>query len=88
MVVIDKQSLKLFVLLFIESLEENSTAYNQACDILLTMAGVSDAEGNLSEQYRQSEFWQGGHDGTPLRPSAKAEIAAKLPPELHHLLNT
>ena len=86
MVSVDKQTLKFLALLHIESMDENSDAYAQASEILLILAGVTDADGNLTSSYANSDFWAGGNDGTPLRPSAKAEIAAMLPPEMRHLV--
>ena len=82
MVTTDKNLLKLLTLLFIESLDENTPEYDMASDILLTLMGVSDSEGNLTPEYRDSPMWDGGEDGTPLRPSGYADIAAKLPQEL------
>ena len=86
MVTADKETLKLLTLLFINRLDETSEQYKQASDILLTLMGISDMNGNLSQEYKDSVFWEGGGDGTPLRPSARAEISAMLPPELRHLV--
>ena len=86
MVVIDKDSLKLMTLLFIERLDESSPTYAQASDIILTMLGISDGKGNLTQEYRDSEFWVGGVDGEPLRPSARADIAAMLPAYLRPMV--
>lgn len=82
MVKTSKQNLKLLTLLFIEKMDEGSAAYERACDLMLTMMGISDAQGNLTEEYAESPYWEGGVDGQPLQPSSYAEIKAMLPPEL------
>lgn len=86
MVKMSKRDLQLMALLFFQHLDEGDPQYERACDILLTMMGVSDANGNLTEEYAASEYWMGGSGGEPLRPSAKAEIKAMLPPELWPVL--
>lgn len=87
MVRIEKQTLKLLTLNFIEGLDENSTEFERASEILLILLGVSDAEGNLTEGYSRSGYWTGGNDGTPLRISNKTDIKYMLPTELHGLFN-
>lgn len=86
MVRMRKDDLKLMTLLFFQRLDEESPQYERACDILLTMMGVSDASGNLAEEYVASPYWTGGEGGEPLRPSSRAEIKAMLPPELWPML--
>lgn len=86
MIPIEKKTLQFLTLRFIQSLDEGTTAYESAAEILLILANVLDSEGNLSDEYKASTFWTGGDDGTPLRPSAKAEIAAMLPADMRHLL--
>lgn len=88
MVIADKDTLKLLVFLQIERLDPESEQYARFSDIILTMLGISDGDGNLTQEYRNSGFWIGGDDGTPLRPSLKAELSAMLPPELRHLLRS
>ena len=88
MVYMTKENLKLLTLLLINSMDENSKRYRQCCDIILTLLGVSDANGNLTPEYKDSGMWVGGDDGTPLRPSndaiARADLRAKLPSNLRH----
>ena len=88
MVTVDKKTLQFLTVRFIAGLPENTPQYDQAADILLTMMGVSDIDGNLSDEYANSPMWDGGQDGTPLRPSSRAEIAAKLPRTMWILLHS
>lgn len=76
MVTMRKNEFKLYMLNVIEHLEEGSEAYARFCDIFLTMCGVVDEGGNLSESYESSPYWTGGDDGTPLRASFNAELMA------------
>lgn len=88
LVTVDKKTLEFLTLRFIAGIPENTPQYDQVSDILLTLTGVSDGEGNLSKEYAESPFWEGGQDGTPLRPSSKADIAAKLPRAMWYLLGS
>lgn len=66
MITMDKQSLKTHVFLYIERLDEDSEQYERFCDIILTAMGVVNPDGTLSDDYAESDLWDGGDDGTPL----------------------
>ncbi|BDE94938.1 hypothetical protein [Raoultibacter timonensis] len=86
MITMDKQSLKTHVFLYIERLDEDSEQYERFCDIILTAMGVVNPDGTLSDDYAESDLWDGGDDGTPLRPSYKAKIKSIIPQEQWNLL--
>ena len=86
MVTMSKDDLKRHTFLYMSRLEEGTVQYERFCDILLTMMGVVDADGTLSDDYATSDLWEGGDDGTPLRPSYKAKIKSIIPPEQWSLL--
>lgn len=88
MVPIKKEILATLASSLIMELDENTPTYGRTAEILLITFGVVDAEGNLTEAYANSPMWEGGNDGTPLRPSVKAEIAAKIPKRLWKLLES
>lgn len=86
MVKTSKRNLLTLTHLYLARVDEDSDQYARFCDILLTMMGVSDRDGNLTAEYADSPYWEGGANGEPLRPSARAEIKSMLPPELWGLL--
>lgn len=77
-----KGQLKAYLCNVIDHMDEGSERYRRFSELFLTACGVIDADGNLTEDYRVSPYWEGGDDGTPLRPSAQAELMAKLSPDV------
>ena len=86
MVKMVKRDLLTLTHLYLAHVDDGSEQYARFCDILLTMMGVSDVNGELTAEYAASPYWEGGRDGEPLRPSARAEIKAMLPPDMWQLL--
>lgn len=86
MVTMGKEDLKLYTLFYMERLEDGSDQYARFCDIMLTMMGVVKPDGSLADDFAKSEYWDGGNDGTPLRPSARANIKAVLPKDQWYLM--
>lgn len=77
-----KGELKAYLFNVINGMDDDSEQYERFCDIFLTMCGVIDAQGNLTDEYRCSPYWTGGDDGTPLRKSVEAELLAKVSPDV------
>lgn len=77
-----KGELKAYLCNAINGMDSESIEYEQFCDIFLTMCGAIDADGNLTEEYACSPYWQGGTDGVPIRPSVQAGLMSKLSPDM------
>lgn len=77
-----KGEFKAYMLNVIEHMDEGSERYRRFSELFLMATGVIDADGNLTEEYRVSPYWEGGDDGTPLRKSVQAELMAKLSPDV------
>lgn len=75
-VIMKKETLKLFVGRAIDGMDEGSEDYGKLCYIILLAFHVIDKDGDLTEEWRKSELWIGGDDGTPLRTSPKAFVGA------------
>lgn len=71
-VTMKRKDLALMLVSFTSRMDEGSDQYGRFCDIVLKMVCAVDKDGNLTEDYRTSPMWEGGDDGTPLRPSKKA----------------
>lgn len=79
-----KGALKAYLCNVIDHMDEGSERYRMFSELFLTACGVIDAKGNLTEDYRESPYWAGGDDGTPLRLSA--ELIGKLSPEVRQAI--
>ena len=77
-----KGEFKAYMLNVIEHMDEGSERYRRFCELFLMATGVVDSDGNLTEEYRVSPYWEGGDDGTPLRASVQAELMSKLSPDV------
>lgn len=71
-VTMKKDTLKLFIGRTIDGMDEGGEDYGKLCYIILLACHVIDKDGNLTEEWKKSDLWMGGDDGTPLRLSPKA----------------
>lgn len=77
-----KGEFKAYMCNVINCMDENSEQYRRFSELFLAACGVIDAKGNLCDEFRCSPYWVGGDDGTPLRPSAQAELMTQLSPNV------
>lgn len=75
-VAMKKDTLKLFIGRTIDGMDEGGDDYGKLCYIILLACRVIDKDGNLTEEWKKSDLWMGGDDGTPLRLSPKAFVNA------------
>lgn len=85
-VTMGKGQLKAYLCNVIDYMDEGGESYRRFSELFLTATGVIDADGNLTEEYRCSPYWADGDDGTPLRKSARAELMAKLSPDVRNAI--
>lgn len=52
--------------------------------IFLTACGVIDSDGNLTEEYANSPYWE--LDGEELKPSESARLMNQLSPEIREVI--
>lgn len=81
-VTMGKGELRAYLCNVIDHMDEGSDSYRRFSELFLTACGVIDADGCLTDEYKCSPYWQGGDDGSPLRPSVEAELLQKISPEL------
>lgn len=68
-----------YLIVFINLLDEQSADYARFCDILLTCMGMADADGNLTDEYRKSDYWTMDDEGFAVPDTrAIAEFAASM----------
>lgn len=66
--------LKAYLFNVIDNLDDAS--YEGFCDLFLTACGVTDGEGNLTEQYANSPYWT--VDSGKLKPVDNTELMQQL----------
>jgi len=78
-VVADKAALKVLLCGFVDGMESDSEDYVRFCDIAMTMIGVQNPEGGLSERFAGSVYWTGaGTISDPLRASEHARLTVAV----------
>ena len=81
-VTMGKGEIKAYMCNVIDHMDEGGEGYRRFSELFLTAMGAIDAAGNLTEEYKRSPYWAGGHHGSPLRPSVQGGEIAKLSPDV------